>query len=81
MQALQNSDIELLKITAIGTHLPSQHLIEDTGRRLESFARAMNLPFSFRLVMVNDLSDLREDHFKVDSKERLVVYPSTTSGP
>ncbi|PKI63673.1 hypothetical protein CRG98_015922 [Punica granatum] len=74
MQALQNSELELLKITAIGTHSQSQHLMEVTGKRLESFAGAMNLPFSFRLVIVDDLSDLKEDHLKVDFKERLVVY-------
>lgn len=72
MQALQNSELELLKTTAIGTL--SQHLIEETGRGLESFAGEMNLRFSFRLVMVDELLHLREDHLEVESAETVVVY-------
>lgn len=72
MQALQNSGLELLKVTAIGTHM--EHVIENTGKRLESFARTMNFSFTFRLVMVDDLLHLEDDNFKVDSEETVVVY-------
>lgn len=75
MQALASrSDcpVELLKISAIGTS--SRKLIEETGKRLESFAESMNLPFSFKLVMVPDMLDLKEDMFELDSEETVAVY-------
>lgn len=49
--------LELLKITAVGT--TSKHIIEHTGKQLASFAQAANLPFSFKVVMVSDLLDLK----------------------
>lgn len=75
MQALasrQEGPIELLKITAIGT--TSKHLIEDTGRRLRSFAESMNLPFSFKIVMVSDILDLKENLFETDATEMVAVF-------
>jgi hypothetical protein len=75
MQALVSQEawpLELLKITAIGT--TSKQLIEDTGKRLLSFAQTMNLPCSFNVVMVSDILDLREDHFQLDDEETVAVF-------
>ncbi|OAY56117.1 DELLA protein RGL1 [Manihot esculenta] len=75
MQALvSQSDfsLELLKITAIGTTL--KQVIEDTGKRLTSFADSIGLPFSFKIVMVSDILELKEDLFELDADETVVVY-------
>ncbi|KAL2341683.1 hypothetical protein Fmac_009623 [Flemingia macrophylla] len=75
MQALESRQcpIELLKITAIETGTTS-HIVEDTGKRLQEFAQGLNIPFSFNIVMVSDLLQLREDHFEIDLEETIVVY-------
>ncbi|XP_020205361.1 DELLA protein RGL1 [Cajanus cajan] len=75
MQALASRQcpIELLKITAIETGTTS-HIVEDTGKRLKEFAQGLNIPFSFNIVMVSDLLQLREDHFEIDPEEALAVY-------
>lgn len=75
MQALavrEECPLELLKITAVGT--TSKSKIEDTGKRLLSFAQSMGLPFSFKIVMVPDMLDLKEDLFELDDEEAVVVY-------
>ncbi|KAF2289046.1 hypothetical protein GH714_025479 [Hevea brasiliensis] len=63
MQALasQSDSLELLKITAFGTTL--KQLIEDTGNRLTTFDESIGLPFSFNIVMVSDILELKEDSF------------------
>lgn len=75
MQALASrSDcpLELLKITSVGTI--SKHLMEDTGKRLSSFAQTMNIPFSFKTVMVSDMADLTKDLFDLDPDEVVAVH-------
>ncbi|KAF3456344.1 hypothetical protein FNV43_RR00994 [Rhamnella rubrinervis] len=75
MQALASrSDcpLELLKITSVGT--TSKHLMEDTGKSLLGFAQTMNISFSFKIVMVSDMADLREDLFDLDSDEVVAVH-------
>ncbi|PON93208.1 GRAS transcription factor [Trema orientale] len=77
MQALASShesQLELLKITALGT--TSKHLIEETGERLLSFAKTMNIPLSFKILMVSDMSHLKEGLFELDADEKVVVYSS-----
>ncbi|KAH7573484.1 hypothetical protein ACOSP7_007182 [Xanthoceras sorbifolium] len=64
--------VELLKITAVGDI--ARHLIEETGKRLMSFSQSMNIPFSFNIVMVSDMLDIKEDLFKIDAEERVAVY-------
>ncbi|KAJ0033904.1 hypothetical protein Pint_24364 [Pistacia integerrima] len=64
--------IELLKITAVGT--AAKHLLEETGKNLESFAQSVNLPFSYNTVMVSDMLDLKEDLFEINPEEKVVVY-------
>ncbi|OVA02528.1 Transcription factor GRAS [Macleaya cordata] len=63
--------IEHLKITAVG--ILSQK-IEDTGKRLESFAEAMNLPFTFKVVFISDMKDLKEELFDIEADEAIAVY-------
>lgn len=75
MQALASRvkcPIELLKISALGTS--SKCLIEETGNNLSSFALCMNLPFSFNIVMVSDMVDVKEDLFEIDSTETVAVF-------
>lgn len=75
MQALvsqHESPLELLKISAIGS--TSKELIEDTGKRLMSFAETMNVPFSFKVVMVSDMLDLKKDLFELGAEEAVAVY-------
>ncbi|CAK9138909.1 unnamed protein product [Ilex paraguariensis] len=77
MQALAargECPLEHLKITAVGTRLKPK--IEETGNRLMSFARSMNLSFSFNVVMVADMLDLNEYLFELDSEEVVAVYSS-----
>ncbi|XP_056172607.1 DELLA protein RGL1-like [Syzygium oleosum] len=75
MQALvarRECSLELLKITAVGTC--SQQVIEDTGKRLETFARMFNVPFSFKIIMLRDMLELKEDLFDLDEEESIIVY-------
>ncbi|KAJ9699775.1 hypothetical protein PVL29_005578 [Vitis rotundifolia] len=75
MQALAvryECPLELVKITAVGT--TSRQKIEETGRRLVSFAQTMNLPFSFKLVMVSNMLYLKEDLFEIEADEAIAVY-------
>ncbi|KAG9143941.1 hypothetical protein Leryth_022973 [Lithospermum erythrorhizon] len=64
--------LEHLKVTAVGT--ASKSKIEETGNRLISFAQSLSLPFSFNVVMVDDILDLDEGLLSVNSDEIVVVY-------
>ncbi|XP_059632794.1 DELLA protein RGL1-like isoform X1 [Cornus florida] len=77
MQALASrceGPVELLKITAIGT--TAKPKIEETGKRLMSFAQSLNLLFSFNVVEVSDILDLNENLFELDAEEAVAVYSS-----
>ncbi|WCJ23329.1 GRAS family transcription factor family protein [Euphorbia peplus] len=77
MQALVSESVcplKLLKITAVGTM--KKQSIEDTGKRLTSFAESISLPFSFKIVMVSDMLELHEDLFELEANEAVVVYSS-----
>ncbi|XAR57007.1 hypothetical protein NMG60_11025004 [Bertholletia excelsa] len=79
MQALverQKCPLELLRITAVGTN--SRSTMEETGERLASFAQSMNISFSFGVVMVSDMLDLKENLFGLDSEETVAVRASFT---
>lgn len=59
MQALATRfecPIELLKVTAVGT--TSKQEIKKTSKRLAHFAKTLNMPFLFQIVMVRDFKDL-----------------------
>ncbi|XP_017977950.1 PREDICTED: DELLA protein RGL1 [Theobroma cacao] len=75
MQALAEREqrrVELLKITAV--ELVGNQKIEESGKRLESVAASLNLPFSFRVTYVDDMKDIKEELFKIGSDESLAVY-------
>ncbi|TYH04137.1 hypothetical protein ES288_A09G275300v1 [Gossypium darwinii] len=68
--------IEILKVTAVATN--GKRLIEGTGKWLLSFAQSLGLPFSFKVVVVSDMLDLKENLFEVDVGETVAVYAATT---
>lgn len=75
MQALtarNDCPTELLKITAFGT--TSMSKIQETGKRLAQFAETVNLPFSFNLVMVLNINDLKKESFELEDGEFIAVY-------
>ncbi|XP_030539872.2 DELLA protein GAI-like [Rhodamnia argentea] len=75
MQALvlcYDCQIELLKITAVGTS--SKNRIDETGKRLINFAQSMSLPFTFKSVVVGDVLDLKHELFEIDTEEAVFVY-------
>ncbi|KAK6146228.1 hypothetical protein DH2020_020097 [Rehmannia glutinosa] len=67
----KNCKLKLLKITAVGT---SKDRLEETGKRLSSFAKSMNLPFLFKTV-VSEIKDLRKETFlSQDDDEFVALY-------
>ncbi|KAL0457486.1 UNVERIFIED_CONTAM: Scarecrow-like protein 4 [Sesamum latifolium] len=79
MQALaarSENPIEHLKITAVA--IKSKSSIEETGRQLTSFAQSLDLKFSFNIVMVEDILDLKENLFDLDEDEAVAVYAAYT---
>ncbi|KAL2345483.1 hypothetical protein Fmac_006768 [Flemingia macrophylla] len=76
MQALterQDPTVKLLKITAIGLDQCKTE-IEETCKRLTSFAETLNLPFSYKTVFVNDIEEIRDEHFEIEEDEAVAVY-------
>ncbi|MED6147661.1 hypothetical protein PIB30_045829 [Stylosanthes scabra] len=76
MQALverKECCVESLKVSAIGTS-SYKNKIEDTGQRLTCFAESLNLPFSYKAVIVSDLAEIKLDDFDVDDDEAVAVY-------
>ena len=75
MQALSeqdNSPVSRLKLTAVTTI--DKNEVEETGKRLQSFAESLNLPFSFKVVFVAELKDLKEEQLAVEEGEVVAVY-------
>lgn len=78
MQALTERvlhPIENLKITAVGT--TGGEKMEETGKRLANFAKSLNLPFSFNVVLLSDMKDLTTEHFNTEDGEAVVIYSQT----
>ncbi|GKB36563.1 DELLA protein RGL2-like protein [Tanacetum coccineum] len=74
MQALKSQcgwDIECLKITAVGTRLESK--LKDICNCLADFAKSMNIPFSFKIVMVTDLLNFNKDLLELDDDEKIAI--------
>ncbi|KAL1825701.1 DELLA protein RGL1-like [Daucus carota subsp. sativus] len=67
--------IKYLKITALDT--VDKQIVEDIGKRLESFANPLNISFSFNVVSVDDISNLNKELFDVQSGEAVVIYAPT----
>lgn len=78
MQALTervSRPIENLKITTVGTK--DREKMEETGKRLTNFAKSLNLPFSFEVVLLSDMKDLTKEHFHTEDGEAVVIYSRT----
>ncbi|XP_062143903.1 DELLA protein RGL1-like [Alnus glutinosa] len=78
MQALaerRDCPIELLKITAVGSTG-----IEETGKRLANVAESLNLPFSFKPVLLPDMNDVKDELFETKDDEYVIIFRSTYSG-
>lgn len=78
MQALSKRNscpLELLKITAIATM--DRENIEETGKRLQRYAKFLNIPLSFKVVYVQDLKDIKEELFDIKTGETVAVYSPT----
>ncbi|XP_030543227.1 DELLA protein RGL1-like [Rhodamnia argentea] len=75
MQALaerKGEPVELLKITAVGS--AGRAKMEEAGKRLASVAESMNIPFSFQLLFLPNLEDIREEQFNLEDGEAIAVY-------
>lgn len=78
LSAQTDHPIQYLKITAIGLKSKSKSILEETGRQLADFAESVNLKFSFKIVIVDDILDLNQEMFDLDSDETVAVYASYT---
>ncbi|KAI9082529.1 hypothetical protein K1719_035398 [Acacia pycnantha] len=75
MQALAERNerkVELLKITTIG--IAGQPTLEETGKRLKSFAKSLNLPFACKQVYVADMTEITEQQLEIEDDETVAVY-------
>ncbi|KAI4301508.1 hypothetical protein L6164_034782 [Bauhinia variegata] len=68
----EEKPVELLKITAIGYSRESK--LEENRKRLASFAESLNLPFSYKVILVKDAAEINEDQFEIEEDEAVVVY-------
>ncbi|XP_057473025.1 GRAS family protein RAM1-like [Actinidia eriantha] len=78
MQALADRvkyPIEYLKITAVGT-AQGEKMVE-TGKKLASYAKSLNLPFLFKVVLLSDMKDLKKEHFHTEACEATAVIFQT----
>ncbi|MED6134344.1 hypothetical protein PIB30_036197 [Stylosanthes scabra] len=76
MQALverKEKPVELLKITAVG-YGGRRGVLDEARRRLVSFAESLNLPFSFMIVIVEDIKEISEELFEIEDDEVVAVY-------
>ncbi|KAL6179740.1 hypothetical protein ACLB2K_046411 [Fragaria x ananassa] len=65
--------VALLTITAVGVR--GKQNIKETGKRLTSYARSLNLPFQFKEVIVSDMQDINDHLFdEIKDDEAVVVY-------
>ncbi|XP_076949081.1 DELLA protein RGL1-like [Bidens hawaiensis] len=75
MQALvdRNSEITCLKLTAFATSSDVKK-VEETGKRLKSFAKTLSLPFLFKILVLSDISEVKKEQFEVQDDEAVAVY-------
>nr|GEX56190.1 hypothetical protein [Tanacetum cinerariifolium] len=75
MQSLKSQcgwDIECLKITAVGTRLESN--LKDICNCLADFAKSMNIPFSFKVVMATNILYFRKDLLELDDDAKIAIH-------
>ncbi|XP_060211617.1 DELLA protein RGL2-like [Lycium barbarum] len=71
-QCESESSLKHIKITALCTKL--RHKIDETCERLTSFAESLNLSFSFNIVMVEDIMELKQEDFELDDEESIAIF-------
>ncbi|CAN0855448.1 DELLA protein GAI1 [Linum grandiflorum] len=72
LAAREENLVDHLKITSIGI-LEKDMMLKQTGKRLVEFAETMTLSFSFKVIMVEDFTDLKEEMFEINSEETVAV--------
>ncbi|KAJ1425650.1 hypothetical protein SESBI_11008 [Sesbania bispinosa] len=75
MQALaerKERPVELLKITAIG--IVGKINLEETGKRLMSFAKSLNLPLLYKSVYITDMIEIKVEQFEIEDDEAVAIY-------
>ncbi|PON72385.1 GRAS transcription factor [Trema orientale] len=71
----QDRPLELLKITAVGK-TQNEVKMKETQNRLMNLAEFLNIPFSFKPVILSDMEDINEALFETEEDEALAVYSS-----
>lgn len=66
--------IGLLMITTVVTR--ERDAVEESGRRLVKIAEIMWLNFSFDVIFVPDINDVREEFFDIEQGENVAVHAS-----
>ncbi|KAG8389564.1 hypothetical protein BUALT_Bualt02G0242300 [Buddleja alternifolia] len=72
MQAITEHEIGHLKITAVET--VDNRGAEKTGKFLQSFASYLNLSFSYKVVSLSDIKDLKEEHLETQPDENTAIF-------
>ncbi|XP_060216792.1 DELLA protein RGL1-like [Lycium barbarum] len=68
----KDKPIEHMKITVIESG--DKERVFETGKSLESFAKSLNFPFSFKIIFLPDRNQLTEDHFDIEPDEGVVIH-------
>ncbi|XP_008451477.2 DELLA protein RGL2-like [Cucumis melo] len=69
---LKELPIKLLKITAVVTN--KYYSIDQVGKWLENVAESLNIPFSFKAILVSDMMEIKEELFETEDDEMLAIY-------
>nr|GMD63967.1 DELLA protein RGL1-like [Ipomoea batatas] len=64
------------RFTAIET--TEREKVEETGKRLQSFAAQFNLPFSFNVLYIPDLKHLKAEQVEIKADEAVIIHTSFT---
>lgn len=75
MQAITQQEMDpsgYLKITTVETL--DKDVPEKTGNLLKNFAKHLNLPFLYKVVLISDMKDLREEELEIEPEEVVVVH-------
>nr|GMD68879.1 DELLA protein RGL1-like [Ipomoea batatas] len=62
------------RFTAIET--TEKEEVEETGKRLQSFAAQFNLPFSFNVLYIPDLKHLKAEQVEIKADEAVIIHTS-----
>ncbi|KAF3330533.1 scarecrow-like protein 9 [Carex littledalei] len=78
IQALSNQNMKTIKLRITGVDFPRPgfrpaELVEETGRRLEDYARSFNVPFEYRGIASKNWEAISLDDLKIKKDEVLIV--------